>query len=89
MIQYKPPVKKPSTIIQNQVKYHGSLRPYLPAKAAAEALELALDELFITILFGIELYCKSSTCLPHLGHTTHYLSIFSPQCLQNLVSTIS
>lgn len=57
----------------------------LPIPPPLEELEeLEEEELLLMMIFWSE-FLSSSTCLPHLGHITHSLSICDPQNLQNFV----
>lgn len=76
-------MNSPRIKIQSQVKYHGS---FLAVALGAMTDALALDDAELLIIIGVSLSPESrSTCLPHLGHTTHSESIISPQCLQYFV----
>lgn len=70
MIQYSPPVKRPSTKIQKPERYQGN---FLACFSGVDALALAdaLEEAELLIMIGLEADSNCSTCFPHLGQTTH------------------
>ncbi len=89
MIQYIPPVRKPRIIIHDVLRYQGNslvTGVAITAETAADADEL--DELLIIIGVGLSGPLRASTCFPHLGQTTQYMSITDPQNLQYFVSFI-